>query len=56
MITIISEKPSVAREIAKVLNVTEQHDGYWSLPYFFTIPCLLQTDIRSVSAYSQFVP
>lgn len=30
MITVIAEKPSVAREIAKILNVTEQHDGYLS--------------------------
>lgn len=30
MITIIAEKPSVAREIAKVLNVADQHDGYLS--------------------------
>ncbi len=30
MKTIIAEKPSVAREIARIVGATEKHEGYYS--------------------------
>lgn len=30
MITVIAEKPSVARAIARILGATEKQDGYFS--------------------------
>ena len=56
MITaIIAEKPSVAKDIANVLNVRQRHDGYlsgndylvtWRSAISSSLPCPMLTGLR----------
>ena len=61
MIVCIAEKPSVARDIARILGATASHDGYmegngyqvtWTFGHLSTTPTRLSTAVMPVRRVS----